>query len=70
MMKPKYYAEIQRLRLIDDELMELCFNDNIECAELLVRVILGRDDLKITSAKTQVTLKGVMREVRLDILLL
>ena len=68
MTKPKYYAEIQKLRLIDDELMELCFNDNIECAELLVRVILGRDDLKITSAKTQVTLKGVMREVRLDIL--
>ena len=66
--RPKYYAEIQRLRLIDDELMELCFNDNIECAELLVRVILGREDLKIISAKTQVTLKGVMREVRLDIL--
>ena len=65
--RPKYYAEIQRLRLIDDELMELCFNDNIECAELLVRVILGREDLKIISAKTQVTLKGVMREVRLDI---
>ena len=68
MTKPKYYDEIQKLRLIDDELMELCFNDNIECAGLLVSVILGRDDLKITSAKTQVTLKGVMREVRLDIL--
>ena len=68
MTKPKYYDEIQKLRLIDDELMELCLNDNIECAELLVRVILGRDDLKITSAKTQITLKGVMREVRLDIL--
>ena len=68
MTKPKYYAEIQKLRLIDDELMELFFDNNIEAAELLVHVILGRDDLKITSAKTQVTLKGVMREVRLDIL--
>ena len=68
MTKPKYYDEIQKLRLIDDELMGLCFDGNIEAAELLVRVILGRDDLKITSAKTQVTMKGLMREVRLDIL--
>ncbi len=68
MTKIKYYAEIQKLRLIDDELMQLCFNDDLECAGLLVRVILGRDDLRITSAKTQVILKGVMREVRLDIL--
>ena len=68
MTKPKYYDEIQRLRLIDDELMELVFDNNIEAAELLVHVILGRDDIKIISAKTQVTLKGLMREVRLDIL--
>lgn len=67
-MKPKYYDEIQKLRLIDDELMELCFNDDVEAAGLLVRVILGREDLKITSAKTQAVMKGVMREVRLDIL--
>ena len=66
--KPKYYDEIQRLRLIDDELMELCFNDNLEAAGLLVSVILGREDLKIISAKTQAVMKGVMREVRLDIL--
>lgn len=33
-----------------------------------MHVILGREDLKITSAKTQVTLKGLMREVSLDIL--
>ena len=67
MTKPKYYDEIQRLRLIDDELMELVFDGNIEAAELIVHVILGRNDLKIISAKTQVTLKGLMREVKLDI---
>ena len=27
--KPKYYDEIQKLRLIDDELMELCFDNNL-----------------------------------------
>ena len=68
MTKPKYYDEIQKLRLIDDELMELCFDNNLEAAELLVHVILGREDIRIISAKTQVTLKGLMREVRLDIL--
>ena len=66
--KPKYYDEIQKLRLIDDELMELCFDNNIEAAELLVHIILSRDDINIISAKTQVALKGLMREVRLDIL--
>jgi hypothetical protein len=66
-MKQKYYDEFQKLRLIDDELMELCFDDNNAAVEILVRVILGRDDLTITSAKTQVTMKGIMREVRLDV---
>ena len=33
-----------------------------------MHVILGRDDIRIISAKTQVTMKGLMREVRLDIL--
>ena len=50
MNKPKYYDEIQKLRLIDDELMELVFDNNIEAAELLVHVILGRDDIRIISA--------------------
>ena len=65
--KSEYYSEIQSLCLMDDELMGLCFDGNNEAVELLVRIILGRDDIKIISSKTQVTLKGVMREVRLDI---
>ncbi len=32
---------IQRLRLIDDDFMNVCFDDNIEATELLLRVILG-----------------------------
>lgn len=65
--RPEYYKEIQSLCLMDDELMGLCFDGDNDACEILVRVILGREDLKITSAKTQVTLKGVMREVRLDV---
>ena len=68
MMEQKYYDKFQQLRLIDDELMELCFDGNNAAAEVLVRVILGRDDLTITSAKTQAVMKGLMREVRLDVL--
>lgn len=67
MQKPEYYDEIQSLCLMDDELMGLCFDGSNEAVEVLVRVILGRDDIRIISSKTQVTLKGVMREVRLDI---
>lgn len=63
----KHYALIQKMCLIDDELMEACFAGHKECVELLIRVILGRDDLKVKSAHVQKTLKGIRRSVRLDI---
>ena len=63
----KHYALIQKMRLIDDELMEACFAGHKECVELLIRVILGRDDLVVKSAHVQKTLKGIGRSVRLDI---
>ena len=33
---------IKRLRLIDDVFMSKCFENNIECTELVVRIILDR----------------------------
>ena len=38
---------LRRLRLMDDDFMSKCFEDNIECAELVVRIILNRNDLKV-----------------------
>ncbi len=60
---------IKGLRLIDDEFMTKCFEDNVECTELVLRIIMDKDDLIVKSARTQYTLKNLQgRSVRLDIL--
>lgn len=63
----KHYDLIQKMCLMDDELMIACFAGHNECTELLIRVILGRDDLIVKSSQVQKTLKGLGRSVRLDI---
>ena len=35
---------IRAFRLFDDDFMNACFDDNIEGTELILRIILGRDD--------------------------
>lgn len=60
--------QIKGLRLMDDEFMTKCFEDNVECTELVLRIIMDKDDLKVKSARTQYTLKNLQgRSVRLDI---
>ena len=59
---------IQRLRLIDDDFMNVCFDDNIEATELLPRVILGRDDIAVKSVKAQAVRKNLQgRDIWFDI---
>ena len=66
--KDEYRQSILGLRLIDDVFMSLFFDGNVAGAEVLVHTILGRSDLEIKDAKTQVELKSVQgRSVRLDI---
>lgn len=38
---------ISKLRLLDDDLMNLVFDKNIEATELLLNIILQRSDLKV-----------------------
>lgn len=38
---------IKRLRLIDDVFMSKCFENNIECTELVVRIILDRMQIPV-----------------------
>lgn len=60
---------IKGMRLMDDEFMTKCFEDNVECTELVLRIIMDKDDLIVKSARTQYTLKNLQgRSVRLDIL--
>ena len=50
---PEDLQRIQALRLIDDDFMNICFDDYIEGAELLLRIILDRDDLKVSEVRVQ-----------------
>jgi hypothetical protein len=62
---------IEEMTLFDDELMSLVFDGNIAATELLLRIILERDDIKVISVTGQRELKNPVvggRKIRLDIL--
>ena len=64
----QYMDYIAGFRLMDDDFMTICFDNYIEGAELLLKIILDRDDLKVSEVKTQKELKNIQgRSVRLDI---
>ena len=50
---PEDIKRIKALRLIDDDFMSIFFDGYIEGAELLLKIILGRDDIKVTEVRTQ-----------------
>ena len=65
---PEDLQRLQALRLIDDDFMTVCFDGYIEGAELLLKIILDRDDLKVSEVRTQKTMKNLQgRDLRLDI---
>ena len=67
-IRPEVMEKIQHFRLLDDEFLNACCNDNIECTQLILRTILRKPDLEVTSARTQVTLKNLHgRSLRLDV---
>ena len=66
--KEKILEKIQQFCLLDDDFMTKCFEDNIECTELVLRIIMDKADLKVTEARTQYTIKSLQgRSVRLDV---
>lgn len=53
---------------MNDDFMSKCFEENIECTELVLHIVLGRDDLKVKKVETQhfmMNLQG--RSIILDI---
>ena len=65
---PEDLRRLRALRLIDDDFMTICFDGYIEGAELLLKIILDRDDLKVSEVKAQKVLKNIQgRDLRLDI---
>ena len=59
---------IKDLRLIDDRFMNVCLKDNIECVQLIVRIILEKSDLIVTDVRTQEVMPNLIgRSVEFDV---
>lgn len=66
--RQKHLAAIKQFRLIDDTFMNVFFKDNIPATELVLHIILERDDLVVVSVTTQPFFKNLLgRDVYLDI---
>ena len=59
---------LKSLRYMDDDFMSVCLADNFEGVELILRIVLGREDIKIKSVRTQEPLKNLQgRSAVLDV---
>jgi len=65
----EYLDAIKRLRLIDDAFFNVCMDDNNECMQLILQIILQRDDIIVKNVVTQRTAHNLYgRGVRFDVL--
>jgi len=67
----QHEEDLQRIRgfrLIDDDFMNACFDNNIEDTEFILRIILNRPDISVKSVRTQQVMKNLLgRDIWLDI---
>jgi hypothetical protein len=67
----QHQEDLQRIRgfrMIDDDFMNVVFDDNVEGTELLLRIILDNPTINVNSVKTQRVMKNLLgRDVWLDI---
>ena len=67
--RAEYLALIQQFRLIDDTFFNVCFDNNVEGMQLLLRILLDRDDLMVKRVITQKSADNLYgRGVRFDVL--
>ena len=67
-MRSEYLAVIENFRLMDDDFMSKCLENAPECIELMLRIILGKKDLKVIKAQTEYPIKNLQgRGVRFDV---
>ena len=65
---PAVLERIKAMRLFDDEFMTAAFNGNIELTQLLIRILLDRNDLIVTKSMSQVQKTDLFgKSVKLDI---
>ena len=66
--RQKFLVILEGFRLLDDDFMTAAFQDNLECVDLVLQIILGNPNIRATKVITQDTLKNLQgRSVRLDI---
>ena len=67
----KYLVALKKLRLIDDTFFSAFFDDNAEDVQYILRIILGKPDLKVLKVLKVQTQKSVDniygRSVRFDV---
>lgn len=64
----RYRAAIEAFCLLDDAFMTAVFQDNLECVNLVIQIILDNPELRAESVITQDTMKNLQgHSVRLDI---
>ena len=67
-MKPEYLELIENFRLMDDTFMSKCLENAPECIELMLRIIIGKKDLKVVKSQTEYPIKSLQgRGVRFDV---
>jgi len=60
---------LRDFRLIDDDFLTKCFEGNTDCIELVLRIVLAKQDLKVLDSRTQVFVENLLnRSVRFDVL--
>ena len=68
----KHQEDLQRLRgfrLLDDDFFTKCFEGDTECIELILQIVLDKQDLKVVDVRTQVFVENLLNcSVRLDVL--
>ena len=69
MLKRQVFLQrIRGFRLLDDDFMTKCFEENIEATELVLRIVLNKPDIKVVKVQTQYSMKNIKgRSLRLDI---
>ena len=67
-MNPEYLALIDNFRLMDDDCMSKCLENAPEGIELMLRIIIGKKDLKVVKSQTEYPIKSLQgRGVRFDV---
>ena len=66
-----HQQDLERLKLLrymDDDFMTVCLADNLEGVELILRTVLGREDITVKSVRTQEPMKNLQgRSAILDV---